>query len=288
MMPGLDGVQTLHRLHKDFPDLKTPVIALTADAVSGTEERLLGEGFAAYIAKPVGARKLEKVLAEHLPAELVTERTVYPGEWVSAEVKEAMSRDLSAAGVSLNDGLYSVGGDLSLLASVAEVFTKNYPDSLAQMKEAFPADELAYDLDRLRRLVHSLKSSAGFVGAGGLASTAERAERGCKSGDVEVIGLAMPLLYLEWERAQRGLKAFAAHVRAIEPRLERQSGARRFDPDKLAEYINRRIRRGAIAEIEALIAEKGRRGEFLEAKRMLRELDFDGAKRLLAESGVWE
>ena len=45
MMPEMDGVETLHRL-KENPNFNTIVIALTADAVEGAEQKYLNEGFA--------------------------------------------------------------------------------------------------------------------------------------------------------------------------------------------------------------------------------------------------
>jgi hypothetical protein len=123
------------------------------------------------------------------------------------------------------------------------------------------------------------------VGAGDLSRIAEKAERECKAGDLKMVELVMPLLYLEWERAKSALEAFAAHVRAVEPRA---SGEQSFDPGKLAGYIDQKLRRKAIAELDLLLAEKGGDYGLLDAKQALDELDFDKARRLLIESGIWK
>ena len=290
MMPDMDGVETFRRLREQHPEFKTPVIALTANAVSGTEERLRGEGFAAYITKPVQAQRLEGILAEHLPPHLVAKRTIYPQKWISLELKDAMSRALNMCGVSLEDGLKNAGGDMLLFARMAEVFTHRYPASLSRMKAAFPDSSATVDFGDLRHLVHSLKSSAGFVGADDLSHIARRAERGCEDGDFNVLALAMPLLYMEWARAEQGLQTFAAHMRAIKPLAEPEQDARSFSPDRLAGHIERRARRMAIQELDLFIAGKGDEcpASLLKAKQALMELDFDTAKRLISESGEWE
>lgn len=61
MMPGMDGIETLHHL-KEIPDFKTKVVAVTADAIEGSREKFISSGFDDYIAKPVKREFLEKVI----------------------------------------------------------------------------------------------------------------------------------------------------------------------------------------------------------------------------------
>ena len=61
MMPGLSGEQTLEELKKD-PNFKTPVLALTADAVQGSKERYLKAGFNDYLAKPFTKDQIKEKL----------------------------------------------------------------------------------------------------------------------------------------------------------------------------------------------------------------------------------
>jgi CheY-like chemotaxis protein len=58
-MPVLDGRETIKRIRASGqPWAKVPVIALTADAMSGDRERFLGMGMDDYISKPIDAREL--------------------------------------------------------------------------------------------------------------------------------------------------------------------------------------------------------------------------------------
>jgi CheY-like chemotaxis protein len=61
-MPGIDGFEVLNRLRED-PELQTiPVIAMTALAMKGDEERCMQAGFNDYISKPVNLQEmLEKI-----------------------------------------------------------------------------------------------------------------------------------------------------------------------------------------------------------------------------------
>ncbi len=65
MMPKMNGVETLRRL-KEMDGFDIPVIALTADAIEGTDEKYLNAGFNAYLSKPIDRYELDRVLNKYL------------------------------------------------------------------------------------------------------------------------------------------------------------------------------------------------------------------------------
>ena len=71
MMPDMDGVETMKKLKN--MSLKTPIVALTADAVEGSRERYLEEGFDDYVAKPIDQMTLEETLHKLLHLNVITE-----------------------------------------------------------------------------------------------------------------------------------------------------------------------------------------------------------------------
>ena len=58
MMPNMSGEETLAKL-KENPNFKIPTIALTADAIAGSEEKYISAGFISYIAKPFNKEQIE-------------------------------------------------------------------------------------------------------------------------------------------------------------------------------------------------------------------------------------
>ncbi|MCR5684328.1 MAG: response regulator [Lachnospiraceae bacterium] len=74
MMPGKNGTETLHELRAQAsgPNLNTPVICLTADAISGAREQYISAGFTDYLTKPIYPEQLEEMLIKMLPKEKVT------------------------------------------------------------------------------------------------------------------------------------------------------------------------------------------------------------------------
>ena len=74
MMPDMDGIETFNELKNDKNSLnrETPVIMLTANAISGTREKYLDMGFADYLSKPIVSEKLERKMIKFIPEHLVT------------------------------------------------------------------------------------------------------------------------------------------------------------------------------------------------------------------------
>ena len=65
MMPKMSGVETLQKL-KSIPGFNMPVVALTANAITGMKEHYLSEGFNGYLAKPIQDNELIFVLNDIL------------------------------------------------------------------------------------------------------------------------------------------------------------------------------------------------------------------------------
>lgn len=71
-MPVMDGAEATRLLRSsEGPNQHTPVIALTADAISGVREQLLQSGMNDYITKPIDLTLLDAVLRKYLPAERI-------------------------------------------------------------------------------------------------------------------------------------------------------------------------------------------------------------------------
>ena len=68
-MPGMDGAEALPimRTQEGGLNKETPIVCLTADAVSGARERYLAEGFTDYLTKPIESAALERMLLKYLP-----------------------------------------------------------------------------------------------------------------------------------------------------------------------------------------------------------------------------
>jgi CheY-like chemotaxis protein/anti-sigma regulatory factor (Ser/Thr protein kinase) len=67
MMPGMDGLEATRRIRSLPGGSSIPIVALTANAVSGIKEMFLENGMSDFISKPIEVRKLQEILAKWIP-----------------------------------------------------------------------------------------------------------------------------------------------------------------------------------------------------------------------------
>ncbi len=163
MMPGLDGIETYRRCIKEgILDKDFPAVMMTANAVSDAGSEYLAAGFCDYIFKPVSSDELIRIIAKHLPEDLMTSR---PG----------------AGLVDASQGLDNCMGDESVYRSVIDEFLKEQDD--IKLEKAYGAS----DWDEYRVIVHSIKSSANYIGAKQLHDLAYGCEDALKQNDLKYI-----------------------------------------------------------------------------------------------------
>jgi two-component system cell cycle response regulator DivK len=68
-LPDIDGVAVLARLRTDDRTASIPVLALTAQAMTGDRERFLAAGFDGYVSKPVNIVALVETVRKHCRGE---------------------------------------------------------------------------------------------------------------------------------------------------------------------------------------------------------------------------
>lgn len=71
MMPGMDGIETLHKIREEKLCDNVPIIMLTANAIAGDREKYITEGFNDFLSKPIIVEKLNAMVTKYLPEQLV-------------------------------------------------------------------------------------------------------------------------------------------------------------------------------------------------------------------------
>lgn len=175
-MPDMDGVETLQVMRQMYGNLNkdTPVIALTANAISGAREMYLKYGFADYLTKPIDNKLLEKMLLKYLPPALVTKVAQ------SAAQNDDSPKDESAFikayraidGLDAGEALKNCG-DEETLQSVS----RDFYDAIESKAEAIERSAREGDFKNYTVFVHALKSSSRLVGEMELSRDAARLEQ---------------------------------------------------------------------------------------------------------------
>ncbi|MBQ9444188.1 MAG: response regulator [Lachnospiraceae bacterium] len=181
MMPEPDGIETLHMIRSDDSSLNkdTPVIVLTANAVAGSRQRYMDEGFADYLTKPLDATLLEETIREYLPS----------GKIIAGESGPQMS---AAGNASLRERLSSVEG---LDYDTAIGFASNNEELLEEiiLEIAGECEERVAriqsvlkekDMDSYQREAHSLKSLMATIGLNDLSESARKLEKAAEDKDI--------------------------------------------------------------------------------------------------------
>lgn len=164
-MPQMDGVETLHLLReKEGMNRDTPVIALTANAVSGASEFYISEGFSDFLAKPVSGNKLEKMIARYLPKEVLDSE------------EELMTQINENAGIK-------ACGSREVYGQVCDEFSVTAENAIAEIRRYYEKG----DIENYTIKVHALKSTARLAGAEHLSKLAKYLEDCGKEGQLEEI-----------------------------------------------------------------------------------------------------
>lgn len=64
-MPEMDGIEAMQKIRNDFKELP-PIVALSANALEGDEQKYMEKGFDGYMAKPITTDALKRFLAQYL------------------------------------------------------------------------------------------------------------------------------------------------------------------------------------------------------------------------------
>jgi len=73
-LPGMDGLAATAALKKDPVTARIPVVALTAHAMKGDEEKAMSAGCAGYLTKPIDTRAFTSIIAGYLKASEISAR----------------------------------------------------------------------------------------------------------------------------------------------------------------------------------------------------------------------
>ena len=191
MMPGMDGVETVAEIRKDYPDL--PVYALTANTAAG-EEFYKSKGFNGYLSKPIDSETLEKTIMKHLPEEMMEKPAAEDAVMELTEIPENLQWIYETEGIVVSEGIKNSGG------------ISNYIFSLGLFLDTIDGNEKvirdSYENGNIRLFtikVHSLKSSARIIGAMELSKLAEALEDAGNKEDRDFIDANVDRLLSDYE-----------------------------------------------------------------------------------------
>ena len=207
-MPIMDGTQTMKAI-RDQPEgmnRQTPIICLTADAVSGARNKYLAEGFTDYLSKPVEGPSLEAALIKYLPSEkiiLQEESEIYQSEkHEKTELEEFYSH---VEGLSYSEAIKNCATE-AILTKTLQQFWNSINNNLRDIESFWRND----DIKNYTIKVHALKSSARLIGAMELSKQAAYLEECGNNNDTASIADFTPDLLSNYRKCQEKLSPLYA------------------------------------------------------------------------------
>ena len=187
MMPEMDGIEAADRIRALGGSYaqKIPIIALTANAVTGTEKLFYEHGFQAFLSKPINIMELDSVILQWVKHRAFGKPLRVLPEEPDISYTQALSlqgdhaADINIPGVNSEKGLSFCDGDQGIYLSVLRSYVADVSAVLTKIsnvsEETLPGYATA---------VHGIKGSSAIIGAEDMRDAAAKLEMMAKGGDL--------------------------------------------------------------------------------------------------------
>ncbi|MEY4719929.1 MAG: hypothetical protein RL563_2547, partial [Pseudomonadota bacterium] len=171
-MPVMDGYTATRKIRENPQWTTIPIIAMTANTMTGDREKALSAGMNDYIPKPLNIREMFQILSKWIkpgnPKKTSQKAT-------DRKAKRGNVNDLVAAelpGINMQSALRAMEGNMKMYQKFLVRFSKTQRD----FGEAFLKALQQEDWESATRLAHTMKGLAGTIGAKALQESADKLE----------------------------------------------------------------------------------------------------------------
>jgi len=296
-MPVMDGYTASREIRNLKSEIRNvPIIAMTAHAMAGDEDKSLRAGMNGHVTKPIDPDQLFSTLKKWIKpsgerAEIQQPKIpVEPPESdKAAQEEEALPKSLP--GFDLIDGLKRLQGNKTLYRKLLLNFATDYNGVANEIRKALDAN----DFDQAHKLVHDLKGLAGNLAATNLQTTAVNLEKLIKGVEKNISpAKELDLKFSELENAlHHALEAVQRLGAAVEENSKKISAEELAAiPAELAHNIAKRIRdaaeMGDVTTLNAIAEEiKDQSDSCIPLSKqiiqMAEDFDLDGIQKLADE-----
>lgn len=172
-MPEMDGITATIEIRKINRLDSLPVVAMTADAVTGVQAKCFDAGMQDYIAKPIAPDEVLRILVKWIAPGTrgETKRNLFSKEFNPAADVPVLKN------INTEMGLQRIGGNSKLYLKLLDQFYESNINIVEQIKTAIRNN----DKEQAVRLAHTVKGVSGNIGAAGIAIAAETLETDLKA-----------------------------------------------------------------------------------------------------------
>jgi len=156
-MPEMDGLEATEKIRQTFTATQLPILAMTANASDADREKCQQAGMNTHITKPIDPELLLSELVKWIKPKTSSDDQNLEDK----QIKKTEGTISIIAGLDIEAALHVAAGKQSLLKKMLFTFTSDQANAIEQIKIAINND----DNDLAKRLAHTLKGTAGSIGA---------------------------------------------------------------------------------------------------------------------------
>ncbi|MBB4843765.1 PAS domain S-box-containing protein [Paucibacter oligotrophus] len=179
MMPVMDGLVATRRFRAGEQGPRTPIVAMTANAMQSDRERCAAAGMDGFISKPIKLQEFQDLLAQHLQARQELSPTPAKPSPAAPAAQVEAKPVLQAKPFDYRQALAQV--DQEVVDIIRAAFVQQWPLDLAALQASLASDDLSPAL----HLSHAAKSTLRIFGAEPAAQLAERIEARASLGQAQ-------------------------------------------------------------------------------------------------------
>ncbi|WP_286262529.1 two-component sensor histidine kinase BarA [Thalassotalea atypica] len=172
-MPVMDGVTALKTIKSQTFNDETPIIAVTAHALSGEKEKLIEEGFSSYMTKPIDESMLRHTIYEYCDIDLLSSSNK---EFLS-ELDESLF-NFSTEEIDWSIALTRAGNKANLAKDLLSGLVNSLPETKLHILDALTSQ----DIEQAKILIHKLNGACCYTGVPLLGKITHQIETDLKQG----------------------------------------------------------------------------------------------------------
>ncbi len=213
-MPVMDGYEATRRIRQQDIFNALPIVAMTADAVTGVKENVLAAGMNDYLTKPIQLERLYETLVRWIPASVVPDLAASAPLAHDADA-EALDLLQTLPTLDLEQALRRAASNARLLLTLLQRFYQSSFDVVDDLAYLTAINAPANAAETARATLHGFKGVAANLGLVELFQCAEALENALTPSDQASVPVGSADIQMTYDRLTQAWHAFAQDMQAI-------------------------------------------------------------------------